>query len=64
MSSCCRPHRNRWSLLLAAAAGLFLSNPAPDQGYICAEGGGNPANGDWAPAVFSGGWWRKPTRPM
>jgi len=37
--------------LLVAAA---IATPAFGQGYLCAEGGGNEQNGNWAPAVF--GW--------
>jgi len=36
------------------AAVLALAGVAFGQGYICAEGGGNEQNGDWAPSVF--GW--------
>lgn len=46
-----------FSIATAAAAAmctLSISAVASGQGYICAEGGGNPGNGDWAPSVF--GW--------
>ncbi|MDZ4752870.1 MAG: Type 1 glutamine amidotransferase-like domain-containing protein [Phycisphaerae bacterium] len=41
-------------LLFVTATALAIAAPVSAQGYICAEGGGGPSGGSWAPAVF--GW--------
>lgn len=42
------------TLLPTLLTTLSLAAPALSQGYVCAEGGGNAGNGNWAPTVF--GW--------
>jgi cyanophycinase len=40
--------------LASLLAAILLAAPAFAQGYVCAEGGGNPGKGAWADEVF--GW--------
>jgi len=50
-----RRDRQRLMLLFCLSATLCaaINSRLIAQGYICAEGGGNPANGSWAPSVFA-----------